>query len=185
MGKPKLMMKVDGKPMLERVLDTLRRTRVSGVVVVLGEDAQEIQKEVALRRETVVVNRKHREGMSSSLKLGIESAPAGTEAVMVVLADMPLLAPKTVDALVDGYAKAKPKVVVPVFSGRRGNPVILDRSLFPAVMKLHGDVGAKSVVAACEGAVLEVPVEDGGVLFDVDDPAGYQSLLRRLPEGTP
>lgn len=182
MGKPKLTLPVEGKPMLERVLGTLRKTRVAGVVVVLGAHAQTIRAETGFKGEKVVVNHRHHEGMSGSLKLGIESAGAEADAVMVVLADMPLLEPRTVDALIGAYETTRPKAVVPVCGGRRGNPVILDRSLFPTVMKLHGDVGAKSVVAASGGAVLEVPVDDSGVLYDVDDPEAYLSLLRQLSE---
>ena len=182
MGRPKLTLEVEGKPMLEKVLRTLRETKVEGVVVVLGADEPEVRKGAGFSGEKVIVNHRHQEGMSSSLKLAIRSVGRGTGAVMVVLGDMPLLSAETVDLLIDAYDASRPKAAVPICSGRRGNPVILDRSLFPQVMNLRGDVGAKSVIAENEGAVLEVAVEDRGVLVDVDDPAGYRTMLESLSE---
>lgn len=178
MGKPKLVLPVEGKPVLQRVLEAVRKSRAEGSVVVLGANEDEIRKKVRFHGEKVVVNRRPSDGMSSSLRLGVESVGKDTDAVMVVLGDMPLLSVDTLDRLIGAYDASKAKVVIPTCLGRRGNPVIIDRRLFQQLMKLHGDVGAKSVIAANEVSVLEVPVDDNGVLADVDDPADYQRLRR-------
>jgi molybdenum cofactor cytidylyltransferase len=185
MGKTKLTLAVRGRPMLQSVLDTLRKTKLEGVVVVLGAGEEEIRRGIRFQEEKVVINYRHTEGMSASLKAGIALVDKGTDAVLVVLGDMPLLSATTVDRLVDAYEGSKTKVVVPTYHGRRGNPVIIDKCLFPEVMKLSGDVGAKAVVAANKASTLEVPVEDAGTVVDVDSQADYEAVRRlsSMPEG--
>jgi molybdenum cofactor cytidylyltransferase len=178
MGRAKLTLSVMGRPMLQIVLDTLRKTKLQGVVVVLGAGKEEIRRSIRFQEEKVVVNDRHTEGMSASLKAGIASVDEGTDAVLVVLGDMPLLSAATVDRLVDAYEGSKNKVVVPTYHGRRGNPVIIDKSLFPEVMKLGGDEGAKAVVAANKASTLEVPVEDAGTVTDFDSLADYEALRK-------
>lgn len=180
MGRTKLMLSTMGRPMLQCVLDTLRKTKLEGVVVVLGASEGEVRRSIRFQEEKVVVNVRYAEGMSASLKAGIASVEKGTDAVLVVLGDMPLLSAATVDRLIGAYKRSKNKVVVPTYHGRRGNPVIIDKSLFTEVMKLGGDVGAKAVVAANRASTLEVPVEDIGTVVDVDRMADYEALRKLL-----
>lgn len=176
MGRPKLVLKLDGRPILKAVLDVLGQTKVDEVVVVLGADAARIRKEVRFGRERVVMNEDSAGGMSSSLRLGLKSISPKSEGILVVLGDQPLVSPATIDKLVDVFAEEDPPVVLPVHDGARGNPVLFARRVFPEVMKVVGDVGAKSVVKKYGGRVLEVPVNDAGVLVDVDTPADYDMV---------
>lgn len=175
MGLPKQTLRVGGVPMLQVVLDTVRRTKVDLVVIVLGAHESEVRKEVDFRNERVVVNRAHREGMSASIRAGL-SEVQGAEAALIILGDQPLISPKTIDALIEAYRRSGRSIIVPVFQGRRGNPVLFDRSLFDEVMQVTGDIGAKAVVKAHHEETLEVPVDDHGVVVDIDSPADYDRL---------
>ena len=166
--------------MLQRVLDALGKSKVDRVVVVTGAHRKDVMARVRFDREEVVYCKDYAEGMSCSLRAGIAAAGAA-EAVLVVLADQPLIRPGTMDRLIEGYRSSRKRVVAPVYHGVRGNPVLCDRALFPEIMKLRGDVGAKAVVERNRDALLEVPVEDAGVLADVDTPED----LRRLGEPWP
>ena len=179
MGRPKQTLSLGGKPMLQRALDIYRKTKVGRIVVVLGAGAAEVRRKVHLEEEEVILNPKFREGMSGSLKLGLAAAGPGAEAVVIALADQPFVSPSTVNRLIESYQRTGAKVVIPVYRGTRGNPVLLDRALFPQVSKIRGDVGAKSVVAQNEGSVLEVPVRDKGVLADVDTLRDYAEAAAR------
>ena len=179
MGKPKMLQRVEGRPMLEKVLEVFRHARVDEVVVVLGADAERIKKGIRFGGERIVLNTEYPSGMSSSLRLGLAAAGPRADAVIIALGDQPFLSPLTVDRLVERYLGEKAPVVVPVHDGVRGNPVLFARSAFPDIMQVRGDVGAKSVVGAYGDRVLEVPVEDGGVLFDIDTPADYERATSR------
>jgi molybdenum cofactor cytidylyltransferase len=173
MGGPKQILPVEGEPMLGRVLAVFRRSMVGEVVVVLGAEAQQIRETVRFKDEKVVINIRYREGMGSSLRLGIEALGDGTDAAIIALADQPFLSPATVDSIIEAHARTGAPIVVPVYHGGRGNPVLFDRSLFPQMLEVHGDVGAKSVVESHADEVLEVAVDDAGIIFDIDTPDDY------------
>ncbi len=140
------------------------------MVVVLGGGIREIQKKVKFRDEVLVFNAEYRRGMSGSLRMGLKAVGPDAEAALVVLGDQPYVSDATIDALVDAYRASRAKVVAPVFQGHRGNPILFDRSLFRQIMKLRGDRGAKSVVEGNADSLLEVEVDDRGILLDIDTP---------------
>ena len=176
MGKPKQTLQLEGWSMLERVLQTLSRTKVDRVVVVLGAHSSAVRGGVKFGREKVVLNPRFKEGMSGSLRLGLAEVEE-TDAAIIVLGDQPFVSPGTIDRIIDAYVSSKSPVVVPVYRGRRGNPVLFDRSLFPQIRRIRGDVGAKSVVAGNEDKLLQVDVNDEGILVDIDTPSDYSNAV--------
>jgi molybdenum cofactor cytidylyltransferase len=178
MGRPKQTLPVSGKSMLERVLETFRQTKVDKVVVVIGANEREVRDKVRFEKERVIVNSEFAKGMSGSLRLGLAAAGNDADAVIVALADQPLLKATTVDRLIEEHLNSKASIIMPVYNGRRGNPVLFDRSLFPQILKVRGDVGAKSVVEKNKAVVLEVNVPDEGVLVDVDTLEDYREILK-------
>ena len=170
MGRPKQTLDVEGVPMLERVLLTFRRSKVGRVVVVIGAHAEEVRSRVRFADEVIVENPKFDEGMSGSLKLGLRNV-GEADAAFVALGDQPFVRPETVDRMVTAYEKTRACIVIPTYRGTRGNPVLFDRSIFPQIEGIRGDVGAKSVVRRNASEVLEVDVRDIGVLADIDTPS--------------
>jgi len=168
MGRPKQTLLLNGVPMLQRVLEILRKSSVERVVVVLGANAAEVKKHIKFADEMVVVNPRFAEGMSSSLRLGLENVAREAGAVIIALGDQPFVLPTTIDMLVSAYEKSSAPVVIPTYQGARGNPVLFDKSVFSQLAKIRGDVGAKSVVQKNQADVLEVEVPDKGVLEDID-----------------
>jgi len=177
MGKPKQTLSLNGVPMLQKVLEIFRRSNVGRVVVVLGANAGEVKKNVKFAYESVVVNPRFAEGMSSSLKLGLKHVASGSDAIIVALGDQPFVLPRTIDSLVEAYERTGAQVVLPTYQGTRGNPVLFDRSVFPQIAGIRGDAGAKSVVQKNAAEVLEVEVPDRGVLVDIDT---FSDLKREL-----
>jgi molybdenum cofactor cytidylyltransferase len=108
--------------------------------------------------------------MAASLRAGIESLPPDVEAVFVFLGDMPRV-PHAVLAPLAHAVEAGAPAAAPVFGGRRGNPVVLARALFPQLLALQGDVGARRVLDGLGERLALVDSPDDGVLFDVDRPA--------------
>jgi molybdenum cofactor cytidylyltransferase len=105
------------------------------------------------------------------LKAGFAALPATARGAVVLLGDMPLIKPEVIDLLIDGFAKRPDaSAVVPLHRGERGNPVLIARALFPRVMTLAGDTGARALLKAADGAVVEIETGDDAVTFDVDTP---------------
>jgi len=178
MGKPKQTLPVSGKPMLERVIDVYRNSNVDAVFVVLGANAAYVRRGVRFHKEKVVMNPLYKKGMSGSLRLGLRAAKREADAVIVALGDQPFLSSGTVNRMIEVYSKTKAPVVVPVYRGVRGNPVLFDSSLFPEIMQIRGDKGAKSVVQRHQDGLKEVAVEDRGILVDIDTPSDYLKASR-------
>ena len=168
MGRPKQTLPLNGVPMLQRVLEIFRRTKVGRVVVVLGANAMEVRKRVKFADELVVFNPRFTEGMSSSLRLGLEHVGREADAAIIALGDQPFVLPATIDRMVEAYVHSRARIVVPTYKRARGNPVLFDKSFFSQIVRIRGDIGAKSVVQRNAADVLEVEVPDKGVLVDID-----------------
>lgn len=162
--------------MLELVLNSLRRSKVDEVVIVLGADAEKVRTKVRFEHEKIVFNPEYAMGMSASIRAGLGSVSDKADAALIMLGDQPFVLPETVNKIVEAYLRSTPLVVVPTFHGVRGNPVLFDRKIFPQIMRIQGDVGAKSVVELQSRRLLEVEVEDEGIITDVDTPSEYREL---------
>jgi molybdenum cofactor cytidylyltransferase len=183
MGAPKQLLQIGGKTLLQNVLDNLRDSSVSEVVVVLGASAQEIRNHLDPTNLRVIINHAFEAGMGTSLRAGLSAVNPEAEAALIVLADQPFVAAATFDRLIEQYRKHKPQIALPLYKGFRGNPVLLDRSVFPEVMSLNGDIGCRAIFGAHNDNILKVPVEDIGVLLDIDTTTDLQKLRQASTQG--
>jgi len=108
------------------------------------------------------------DGMSASLKAGIAAVSSECTAALICLGDMPFVRPETLDRLAQFHSDQA--AIFPTCQSRRGNPVLLARSLFAGIMQLSGDEGARSLLRTIPGQVVELPVDDPGILRDIDQP---------------
>jgi molybdenum cofactor cytidylyltransferase len=145
------------------------------VTVVTGSDAEAVA--AAARafdpRVRIVHAADHAEGMGASLRAGIASLPADAGGALVFLGDMPRVPLRVLAPLAEALAAGAP-AAAPIFQGRRGNPVLLGRELFPDLLKLTGDAGARSVLQGLGERLALVEAPDDGVLFDVDERGDLQ-----------
>ncbi|QXQ05765.1 nucleotidyltransferase family protein [Sphingosinicellaceae bacterium] len=175
-GPSKLTADLHGKPVVAHVVDAVTAAGLGPPLVVLGDRADEVRAAVGERTATFVVAADYAEGMSASLRAGLAAAPAEWDAVLVLLGDMPLVQPATLSAL--GAALLSPQaVVIPEYDGQRGNPVGWGRDHWPALVALTGDTGARSLIPRI--GVTFVPVDDPGILADVDTPEALAALRDR------
>ncbi|MDV3294025.1 MAG: nucleotidyltransferase family protein [Nitrososphaerales archaeon] len=182
MGKPKQILNVGGKPMLERVVDAFSDSRLDEVVLVVRPGLP--RKPTAGGRVRVLVNPHPEEGVSSSVRLGVESIDSKSEAVVIGLGDKPLLRSSTIQRLLSAFRDSGSKIIIPTYDGVRGNPILFHRSLFQEMLRLKGDAGAKSVIARHAELILEIPVSDEGVSVDVNTPGDLRAVERILAART-
>jgi len=174
----KLLADIAGKAMVRRVVEAALVSRARPVLVVMGHQAADVAAAVAGLDVTLVANPDYATGLASSLKAGIRAVPEACNGALVLLGDMPRLAAGHVDRLIDAFAAAPESIVVPVHDGRQGNPVLWPRRLFPELLQLDGDAGAKRLIAACRNAVHEIDVGSDAIFVDVDTPEALRDLRK-------
>ncbi len=173
-GDHKLLADWRGKPLVAHVADAIAAAGLSPPVVVLGARAAEVRAALDGRPASFVVAADYEEGLSRSLRAGIAAVPADWSAALICLGDMPRLEPDLLAAL----AAAPGDVALPVWDGKRGNPVRWSRQHFARLMTLEGDVGGKAVLADA-ATVTEIPAPSDAILDDIDDPAALAALRAR------
>jgi molybdenum cofactor cytidylyltransferase len=159
----------------------LLASRARPIVVVLGNQADEV--DVALGKLPVerVRNPDFAEGLSTSLKRGIAMLPADVDGVVVCLGDMPLIAGRDVDRLIAAFNPLEGRAIIaPVRRGKRGNPLLWSRQFFPEMMALSGDQGARKLVEEHADLVAEVEMENDAIFIDIDTPDALAQLRDRV-----
>lgn len=178
-GGGKLTAPFGGGVLLEGALAAAFAAPVRAVVVVTGAEAQAVETAArgfaeragAPSRLRVVHAADHLEGMAASLRAGIASLPDDVEGAFVFLGDMPRVPHAVLDPLAARIGEGC-EAAAPSFAGRRGNPVAFARGVFPELLALTGDQGARAVLSRLSPSLVEAP--DDGVLFDVDTPGDLQ-----------
>src|SRR6516165_6474065 len=145
MGEPKQLLRLGGKTLLEQVLDNARSAAVDEIVVVLGAGAENIRQQIDLSKTKVVINSSYQQGMGTSLGAGLAALDPAINAVLILLGDQPFVRPPTLDRICEEYRRSHAQIVIPLYKGFRGNPVLLDRSVFPEVRAFSGDVGCRAI----------------------------------------
>jgi len=180
MGQNKLLMPFGDKSLIEHAVDTLKASDVDEIVVVLGHEADQVRSRLERRRVNFVHNPDYREGLSTSVRTGMSAVAKGADAIMIYLADQPLIQPDEISRLIQAFAAAKragKSIVVPFFENRRGNPVILDASYRAMVLDIVGDVGCRRIIRRYPEQVFAVQMQTDHVVRDVDTLEDFESLL--------
>jgi molybdenum cofactor cytidylyltransferase len=179
-ARNKLLEAVDGIPMVLRAVDAAAGGVDAGVYVVTGHEHEEVARTLAGRHVHLVHNPHYREGLSTSLAAGLAAIAGGDDAVdgaLVCLGDMPRVTRAHVKKLVDAFDPLEGRgICVPLWNGKRGHPVLWARRFFAEMGEVKGDVGARHLLGEYADLVCEVPVDDDGVLLDVDSPAALAAL---------
>ena len=178
-----LLQDASGLAMAASVAAACSASQADWLIVVTGHQADRVtqaMRTIRLRADArFVYAPDHETGLSASLRAGLAALPAQADGVLVCLADMPHVGPATMDRLIAASGPGRASdAVVPVWQGRRGNPVLWNRRCFAVLAGLSGDTGGRQLLQGAGTVVHEVPVDSPGVLTDCDTPeqahaAGY------------
>jgi molybdenum cofactor cytidylyltransferase len=183
-GRPKQLERwpTENDPTLvERVVNLASESGVNEVIVVTGNQAEEV---AALfhAQETYnvpvypVFNPRWGEGQGYSVAAGVQALLHDVDAALFFLSDQPRLKAATAQALLRAFKPGEKAIIFLTYQGKRGNPVLFSKDFFPALAALEGDVGGRAVVKENPGAVTEIPVDDPAILEDVDTPEDLANL---------
>lgn len=175
----KLLVKVDGVAMVGRAVDAALAGGAEPVIVVTGHERAKLESSLAGRAVTFIHNPDFAEGMSTSVRAGLNALAADIGAALICLGDMPHVDSSLISRLMAGFDPARGHAVcVPTYKGKRGNPVLWAARYFPAMKNLAGDVGARHLIGEHGDAVHEIECGDPAVTFDVDTPEALKSLAK-------
>ena len=175
MGGPNKLLALFGDvPLVRRTAERALASRVKGVTVVTGHQSERVRAALAGFNVAFSDNPEFAAGLSSSLKAGVNALPASASGALVVLADMPDITAADLDRLIDAFAACGGRRIVrATYAGKRGNPVILPRSLFDQLAAIEGDIGARHIVEAAGVDVIDVEIGEGASV-DVDTPEALE-----------
>ncbi|OYV48907.1 MAG: 4-diphosphocytidyl-2C-methyl-D-erythritol kinase [Acidocella sp. 20-58-15] len=166
-----------GKTMIAQVVDSVLASTASPVIVVTGHQEEHIKAALTGRNVRFVYAPDYRDGMAASLRAGIAALSSGLGAALICLGDMPLLKPPTLNRIIDAYDQAEGReIVLPVFDGQRGNPVLWGQRFFPELLSLSGDTGGRQILHRHMEHVAEINVESDEILRDFDSPEALATL---------
>lgn len=177
LGQPKQLLKLDGETLLHRTVRLAREAGCNPVFVVLGYEAARMQQELTGLAAIPILNPDWPSGMGSSLRSGIEAVIRETpepQKTLVLLCDQPTLTAETLSTLLAASAKAKSLITASNYAGRSGVPAIFDKYLYPDLLKVEGDQGARSVIQRSAGQTTTVEFPGGTI--DIDTPEDLASL---------
>jgi molybdenum cofactor cytidylyltransferase len=186
MGRPKaLLPDPEGRPFVARLVRTFHASGVAHIIVVTGALHAEIADALAADDLPVapqlVNNPQPGLGQVSSLWMGLGAAiQAGAHGVLMTLVDIPLVRASTVRQVIDAWMQQRAPIVRPAVGTRHGHPVLFDEAVFDALRHAPITEGARAVVHANADRIVNVPVDDEGCLLDVDTPADYDAVIRKL-----
>ncbi len=182
MQRPKQLLMLGGRCLLQHVIDATAQSCLDEVLVVLGHRAEEIRTVLRLprgRNVRIVVAPDYAAGQSASLRAGLQAAHASAKAAAILLGDQPGIGAALIDRVATAFLAAEAAIVRPVYVGVHGepspgHPVFLARRIWPEAEGLQGDHGARALIAAHPDWLLEIPVE-GKAPRDIDTSADFEA----------
>ncbi|HWZ97822.1 MAG TPA: nucleotidyltransferase family protein [Candidatus Dormibacteraeota bacterium] len=176
MGSPKALLPYQGRPFLEHLLDVAKHPSIGVLRVVLGPDADAISAQVALKPEEIVINQDWERGQLSSIQAAIRSFPPGTDGFLLCPVDHPLISESLVHELIDAFQKTHSAIVLPLYQGHRGHPVIFASRLYDELLNAPEEKGARAVVWAHPDEVSEIPTNEEGCILNLNDPEAFSKI---------
>jgi molybdenum cofactor cytidylyltransferase len=176
LGPPKQLLPYRGRTMLGWVVnETQHAEGLDEVVVVLGRAADQIREQVDFGAARTVENPVYGEGCASSYRAGIGALNSDSDAIMIILGDMPGVEAQVIDRLADAWREGDAPIALCSYQGRKGHPMIFARSMFAQLVDLHGDKAAWKLVDENAATVQEVPF-DLPFPDDINTPEDVQRL---------
>jgi len=181
MGANKLLMDIGGKKMVRHTVEAALASHAEPVIVVTGHAAEDVKLALSGLKVRIVNNPDFANGLSTSLRCGLNALPEDCDGALVLLGDMPGVSTALIDKLIASFDPAENRAIcVATRHGKRGNPVLWARRFFPEIMTIEGDVGARNLIGTYGELVCEVEAADDSPLTDIDTPEALASYRSRL-----
>ena len=186
-GRHKLLLPLSNRPVLIHVIEATLASQARPIIVVLGHQAEQVQAAIAAHVDhtaiSVIENPDYRQGMSTSLHAGVkaitnQAASSSTlDSALVILGDQPMMTTHILNSLITTRQTTGKRIITPLYNGKRGNPILFAASLFPELLEVTGDEGARSVIERYRQEVATVELGNAVATYDVDTWEAYQQVV--------
>ena len=181
MGTPKQLLKIDNQTLIERAISLTQALDNQQTVVVLGANAKKISPHIPPQEKVnVIINENWQQGMGTTLKAGMEfflKQPENFTAIIVMVCDQPYLTTKKLQQLIFKYQETKAAIIATTYHQIKGVPALFDKRIFPKLITLNKDEGARKIIKNYNGVVATVDFPQG--VIDLDTPTAYQAFLEK------
>ena len=179
MGLPKMLLEVNGLTMIENVIGNVAESETDGILVVLGSNSEKLVGIVSKYAVNYCININYSEGMLSSVQCGFRNLPLDTGAVMVFQGDQPFIASSTINLVIDAYRTSGKGVIIPLFNGSRGHPLLLSSCYRDEIETLDPGEGLRSITRIHADDIFEIETGDPGILRDIDTYEDYRRVFNQ------
>jgi molybdenum cofactor cytidylyltransferase len=184
MGSHKLLLPFGRTTVIGHIIEQLVHSALDAVYVVVGHEGNRITEELSGRSVTVVANPDYKLGMLSSVRRGLRALPQPCEKVLVALGDQPAITSELVDHMVESLSTTDKGILVPLYRGKRGHPILFSIHYRNEIMTSFDDVGLRGLLQSHPNGILELSVTTPAVLSDIDSPEDYRRELASFEENT-
>ena len=178
MGRPKQLLSYQGRSLILHAVEVALASLCQPIIVVLGAYVEQIKPELMPKAVQVVENSQWQEGMSSSIRAGMSmllKTNSKLDAVIISLADQPLVSPQSFNQLIQSYQETQKVIIASKYNETTGVPALFSNALFPELMQLEGDKGAKALIQKYRDTGLILLIPEAAI--DIDTPDDYKQLL--------
>ncbi|MEN8230950.1 MAG: nucleotidyltransferase family protein [Bacteroidota bacterium] len=179
MGTQKLLLPYNNATMIETVVDNILDSKIHKVMVVLGADSEEITRVIGQRDVEYCHNQQPEKGMLSSVMCGFKALPQNANVALVYLGDQPDIPPAITNTIIEAYNGDLYGIVIPVHDHRRGHPLLVDLKYRRDIFKLDLEKGLRALMHLFPEDVLEVDVDEPGILVDIDTREDYSTATKQ------
>jgi molybdenum cofactor cytidylyltransferase len=174
MGRPKQLLRWQGRTLLDQAIDSACQILPGRVIVVLGAHAELIREAINLDSVKMIQNTDWKNGIASSIRLGIDALPASAEAVLIMLCDQPLVDSAHLNTLLSSWQSEPDRIVASQYHLSCGVPALFPAAYFERLRSLTGDKGAKPLLAEFDPCLLKIPLAEAEI--DIDTPGDFEQL---------
>ena len=184
----KLLLPLHGRPVLAYVLEAALGSRARPIILVLGHQAREMRASLAATMPEgpieIVHNPAYALGQSTSMQAGLHALLASSalsaeppDSALFLLGDQPMITSHMIDALIQRREESGKHIILPLYQGQRGNPVLFSLDLAPELLQVSGDEGGRSILKRYPGDIATLEMGEASANFDVDTWDAYQRVL--------
>ncbi len=173
-GENKLTKKIQNIPLIKHSINNILASSIDELIVVLGHQKEIIEKLIDKNKRIKIVFNKHFEnGMSSSIKTGLNKLTGNTESFFICLGDMPLVTYDVYNLIIK--SKHKNEIIIPIYEEQQGNPVLFNISMKEKIMLINGDVGAKKIFEINKNKVFNLAINNHSIAKGFDTQEDFKS----------
>jgi molybdenum cofactor cytidylyltransferase len=182
MGNPKQLLQFKKHSLLQHATSVALAANANPVIVVLGNNSDSLLTEISAKKTDIVFNEKWKEGIASSIRYGLyrlqEIYPA-TNSALLMVCDQPFVTTALLNSLIHTQKETGKSIVASAYDDAIGTPALFHKSLFPQLLSLSGDTGARKIIQQHPEQVAKVSFPQGGI--DIDTATDYERLTKDNP----